>query len=62
MLSTEDVSAIMILVKVKNSRCDTVGMQSRLFTSMSPQRYGGFDEYVETRPPVVRRLFALASP
>ncbi|KAI9057967.1 hypothetical protein FKP32DRAFT_1289000, partial [Trametes sanguinea] len=59
-LKKEKVTAI--LVQVKNSRHFGARIQLPVFANMNPYRCGVFDRYVEEPPPVLRMVFALASP
>lgn len=59
-LTKEKVTAI--LVHTRNSRHYGAKIQLPVFANMGPYRCGLFDREVENPPPVLRLVFALASP
>lgn len=50
------------MVQVMNDRRFTTKVQRHLFELMNPYRCGVFDSKVKDPPPVIRMVFALASP
>ncbi|KAL7278890.1 hypothetical protein ACG7TL_006721 [Trametes sanguinea] len=59
-LKKEKITAI--LVQARNSRHYGARVQLPVFANMNPYTCGLFDRYVEDPPPVLRMVFALASP